>query len=87
MGRALHTNFNARFKCDALKVRFYDFHVVGSEISLFLSIDMEFSELTWFDDPHYWVWGVKGIDNTTECVTRIFCPSIFMLSYDFGETY
>lgn len=22
MGRALHTNFNARFKCDALKVRF-----------------------------------------------------------------
>lgn len=23
MGRALHTNFNARFRCDALKVWFY----------------------------------------------------------------
>ena len=23
MGRALHTNFNAQFKCDALKVRLY----------------------------------------------------------------
>lgn len=24
MGRALHTNFNAKFKCDALKVSSYD---------------------------------------------------------------
>ena len=23
MGRSLHTNYNARFKCDALKVRLY----------------------------------------------------------------
>lgn len=25
MGRAIHTNFNARFKCDALKVMFTGF--------------------------------------------------------------